>query len=100
MHKEGQKIDTTEELQHEEVMNIDMAIDIHTGDPAFLFLNSEVARISVKENFSPGRNPNNLQSTASIDSKQKLSVSKSCVKKPALAPGCCRVPAINQIDNP
>ncbi len=63
MHKEGQTIGTMEELQHEEVMNIDMAIGINKGDPAF-FLNSEVARISVKENFSPGRNPNNLQSTA------------------------------------
>ena len=73
MHKEGQTIGTTEELQHVEVMNIDMAIDIKKGDPA-ICLNSEVARISVKENFSPGRNPNNLQSTARIDTKQKLSV--------------------------
>ncbi len=48
MHKEGQTIGTTEELQHVEVMNIDMAIDIKKGDPALL-LNSEVARISVKE---------------------------------------------------
>ena len=94
MHKEGQTIGTTEELQHEEVMSIDMAIDIKKGRSS-IFLNSEVARISVKENFSPGRNPNNLQSTARIVTKQKLSVSKSCVKKPALATGCCRVPAIN-----
>ena len=98
MHKEGQTIGTTEELQHEEVMSIDMAIDIKKGGSSIL-LNSEVARISVKENFSPGRNPNNLQSTARIDTKQKLSDSQSCVKKQAMATGYCRVPAINQIDN-
>ena len=36
MHKEGQTIGTMEELQHEEVMNIDMAIDINKVDPAFV----------------------------------------------------------------
>ncbi len=74
MHKEGLTIGTTEELQHEEVMSIDMAIDIKKGRSS-ICLNSEVARISVKENFSPRRNLNNLQSTARIDTKQKLSIS-------------------------
>ena len=48
MHKEGQTIGTTEELQHEEVMSIDMAIGIKK-EGSSICLNSEVARISVKE---------------------------------------------------
>jgi len=98
MHKEGQTIGTTEEMHHVEVMNIDMAIDIKKGDPA-LFLNSEVARISVKEKLLTRTQSKQLAVDCQNRHKTEVVRLQSCVKKQAMATGYCRVPAINQIDN-